>query len=94
MFRFTIRDVLWLTFVVGMGVMLWQAQSQLARQAVVNDQARKQIAELTARLDRFRAANRELAAELHTAVEAERELRRLKTTGDRLPPNFPVYYPP
>ena len=26
MFRFTIRDVLWLTVVVAMGVALWQAE--------------------------------------------------------------------
>ena len=32
MFRFTIRDVLWLMVVVGMGVMLWLQHLSSARQ--------------------------------------------------------------
>lgn len=35
--RFAIRDVLWLTVVVGMGVAWWQGQEKLTRQYVESD---------------------------------------------------------
>jgi hypothetical protein len=51
MFRFTIRDVLWLTVVVGLAVALWLEHSQvMALRETLNEQdAKRRIMELRER---------------------------------------------
>ncbi len=51
MFRFTIRDLLWLMVVVGLAVMLWLEHSQLAalRETLNEQDAERRIAELRER---------------------------------------------
>jgi hypothetical protein len=51
MFRFTIRDVLWLTVVVALGVALWLEHRRLlvAQFALHEQQAELRLAELRAR---------------------------------------------
>ena len=51
MFRFTIRDVLWLMVVVGLAVMLWLEHSQLTalRETLNQQDAKRRITELRER---------------------------------------------
>jgi len=43
MFRFTIRDVLWLTVVVGLGVVLWTTNRQHRQQIQKLDEQAQQL---------------------------------------------------
>jgi len=51
MFRFTIRDVLWLTVVVGLAVTLWQEHRRfrVVNAALQEQQAIRRVAELRAK---------------------------------------------
>lgn len=51
MFRFTIRDVLWLTVVVGLAVMLWLEHRQVValRETISEQDANRSIMELRER---------------------------------------------
>jgi hypothetical protein len=43
MFRFTIRDVLWLTVVVALGVVLWIERASIKRERVLLDKERASL---------------------------------------------------
>jgi hypothetical protein len=60
MFRFTIRDVLWLTVVVALGIVAWRAES--GRQAAARENAKLQ------RLNRDLAKRNEWQARLIRSV--------------------------
>jgi hypothetical protein len=68
MFRFTIRDVLWLTIVVALGVGWWLDQRQLRIQnrQYLEDQvrAKEQMQQLEIRIDLLAEARRRLNEEL------------------------------
>jgi hypothetical protein len=68
MFRFTIRDVLWLTVVVALGVGWWLDQRQLRIQnrQYLEDQvrAKEQMQQLEIRIDLLAEARRRLNEEL------------------------------
>ena len=52
MFRFTIRDVLWLTVVVGLAVALWLKHRNLVNERQTLEIERKSLASKTQELDK------------------------------------------
>ncbi len=63
-FRFTIRDVLWLTVVVGLGVVLWSERAT----------TQKERAALSAEREAVKAKKRELDREFLKLVDAADKL--------------------
>jgi hypothetical protein len=95
MFRFTIRDLLWLMVVVGVGIALC-VQSYRARNS------REEAAESNRRLIEVRASLQEQKRQNQGLIKAieERDADALKAArivddaNRRLDPKFPIYYPP
>jgi hypothetical protein len=73
MFRFTIRDLLWLMVVVGLGLSLFQQRSQLARQRIQIKQQESKLREQDFRNGRLseRFANQEVAMKRLQAAQKQ-----------------------
>jgi hypothetical protein len=67
MFRFTIRDVLWLTVVVGLGVALWAERREL-------NQLRLECELLRSERDHFRASEAKYLTALLPYLDARQPL--------------------
>jgi len=79
MFRFTIRDVLWLTVVVGLGVTLYQQRTTMYEQRMKIDQQQSQIERQVSELrdQDFRYGRlREVAGKQRVAIDRLEEAQK------------------
>jgi hypothetical protein len=78
MFRFKIRDVLWLTVVVALGVALWTEHRRFtaANSALQTEQAERRMADLRAK---------ELRGQIILPAAPEIQLKTLERRGSERP---------
>jgi len=80
MFRFTIRDVLWLTVVVGLTVALWLNHRNMINERQTLEIERKSLASKTQELDR---KWEQLRRSADAIIQAQVKQSRQPSTGNR-----------
>src|SRR5262245_24640181 len=91
MFRFTIRDLLWLMLVVGLSVSWWSNRRWAIQNADRAMNATKQIEVMKTQMQTQKERNAELSGDVQ---KLERRLILTESRQPQLDPSFPIYYPP